>query len=191
MKAIIHYDELMRLLKATKDFVAKNSSRYAFDYIRMEFLVDRTVRACGCDGFRLSTEWGSCGEVDEDFVTYVKPETIEQLNKCASVELYASNRTLTLKTDMMSIDTVFNSEMKYIDVEEVIPSEEPSFSVGVNGKFLIDAIKASSKIATIKRPIILSFGENNLKPIVIKTKSYHADKEDVKLVLPMRFRGGN
>lgn len=193
MKAIILYNELKRLMAATKDFVLKGQRGDTYNFVRFEFHTDHTVRACACDGYKLSTEWGSCSDVQEDFVAYITPEVVGRLNKCEYVEIQAYDGGVELLTDIMNISCPFvSSGRPFVDVDKTIPSDIPSFEIGINGKYLISALKASSTIADINRPVILSFGKDNLSPVIIRTQSYVSrGKDDVKMVLPVRLRGSN
>ncbi len=61
MKAKILYEELKRLVDTTKEFAARTPPDCIQNYIHMEFYADdNEVRVCGCDGHKLSLEWGPC-----------------------------------------------------------------------------------------------------------------------------------
>lgn len=187
MKATIYYDELKRLITATKDFVAGSPCKPAHTFIRLEFYAeDNQVRACAADGCKLSTEWGRCAEVDEDFVTYIQPTLLEQIGACQNILFTAREGHATVTTEFVSIHYVTPREGEFLAVDKAIPHDKPEFRIGFDGRYLMDMLKAAYVRGTSNRPVIIEF-RGALNPAVLKTISLDG-KENIKLVMPMRLK---
>ena len=68
--------------------------------------------------------------------------------------------------------------------QKVIPKDEPSFKIGFNGNYLLNALQAAKISAgqTFKNPIVLEFWTPT-SPVIIRTNT-----DDIKMVLPIRIK---
>lgn len=73
---------------------------------------------------------------------------------------------------------------EFLDWENVLPKGDPTFCLGVNGEYLLSALKAA-KIScgkSFNQPVILEF-RGELSPVILRT-----NKDDIKMVLPVRIK---
>lgn len=68
--------------------------------------------------------------------------------------------------------------------QKVIPKDEPTFRIGFNGNYLLNALQAAKVSAgqTFKNPIVLEFWTPTT-PVIIRTNT-----DDIKMVLPIRIK---
>lgn len=181
MRAKINSTDFNRLIAATKDFAADDSIRKLHKYIRLEFsATNSTVTAIAVDGHRMSVEHSVC-ECDEDFSAYINKQTRLPANIPATIELTGNDAIIRCG------DFIFGCPQhsgEFLDWSNAIPSGEPDFRIGVNGNYLLSALKAAKVSCgnSFRQPIILEF-RSPISPIIIRT-----NKEDVKMVLPVRIK---
>ncbi len=193
MKAVMDARELRRLIAATRDFRGRAGSRPERDHIRLQFHKDGCcVEAAAVDGYTLSTEWAVCDSVDEDFVVLIRttlPPIGRKNGELAVVDRLEDGRTSVRIGDMQFAYSVPDAE-KFFDVQKAIPHNAPEFRIGVNGSYLLKALKAASTTENLNRRIELRF-HGELGPIVIQTRASGLDSKckNIKLVLPVRLRG--
>ncbi len=183
MRAKILYEELKRLVDATKEFTARHTPNCIQSYIRMEFYTnDDTVRACACDGYKLSLEWGECDYVDEDFTAYIKPNAAEILGAYAwswdeielgvagnVTEVKAKNASLTYKTEGME---------PFIDADKYIPADGLKFRIGFNPKYMMSVLNAELENNPVKMELYY-----DVSPIFFRSETN--GHENIRLLMPM------
>lgn len=181
MKAEMNSSDFNRIISATKDFASESNSRKIHKYIRLEFsAADSIVTAVAVDGYKLSVEHSVCS-CDEDFVAYVNPNTHLPRNMDTSIELVSGELFIRCG------DLIFGCKQpsgEFLDWKSALPSGEPDFRIGFNGNYLLKALKAAKvSCGSFKEPVILEFRDSN-KPVILRT-----NKEDIKLVMPIRING--
>ena len=184
MKAKIFTNDFNRIIAATKEFVSKNENNFRklYKFIRLEFhSADSSVTAVAVDGYRLSVEHAVC-ECDEDFVSYINADTKLPGGVEASIEV-ANGETIIRCGDYIYGCCMRDGE--FLDWENALPKGDPTFCFGVNGEYLLSALKAA-KIScgkSFNQPVILEF-RGELSPVILRT-----NKDDIKMVLPVRIKG--
>lgn len=181
MEAKIFSNDSNRIVEATKGFVAQDPKRRLHKFIRMEFCAsDSSVIAVAVDGRKMSVEHAAC-ECDEDFVVYINASTRLPRGMDAAIEVVGSDVIIRCG------DFIFGCPQKdgeFIDWRAAVPKEDASFRIGVNGNYLLTALKVA-KIScgdSFKRPVVLEFrGETS--PILLRT-----NEDDIKMVLPIRIK---
>lgn len=181
-KASMNAGALNRILDATKAFQSKNNHRPAYNYIRLEFhSADDEVIAIAVDGFRLSVEH-AVAKSEEDFEVYVHGNV--KLPKNSQVDIELSDNEAILRCDGYVFGYRQPVVEEYLDWRNVVPGNDPTFRIAFNGDYLLSALQAakSSVGGTYKNPVVLEF-RSPTEPVVLRT-----NKEDIKLVLPVRLR---
>lgn len=182
MKAKIFTNDFNRIVAATKDFVSKSDIRKLYRFIRMEFCAaDSSATAVAVDGYRLSVEHAVC-ECDKDFVVYLNADTKLPRGMYATIEVVDKDAIIRCG------DFIFGCLQKdgeFLDWESALPKGDPVFRFGVNGNYLLSALKAAKVSCgnSFKQPVILEF-RGELSPVILRT-----NKEDIKMVLPVRING--
>lgn len=182
MKAKIFSNDFNRVVAATKDFASSNDVRKIYNYIRLEFSAAASqMTAIAVDGYRMSVEHTAC-ECDEDFAAYINRNTRLPRDMDATIEV-SGNDTIIRCGDCIMGCSCKEISKEFLDWEKAIPGGEPGFRIGVNGNYLLSALKAAKVSCgnSFKQPVILEFWRN-VDPIVIRT-----NKNDVKMVLPVRI----
>lgn len=181
-KATMSTGALNRLIEATKAFQAKNQSKPVHNYIRLEFHAEKDeVVAVALDGYRLSVEHAVANS-NEDFAVYVKGNVKLPKNSTVDIELVDNEAIFRCEGFVFGYQQP-NGE--FLDWQKVIPAGEPQFKIAFNGDYLLSALQAAkaSVGGTYKTPVVLEF-RSPIEPIVLRT-----NKEDVKMVLPIRMKG--
>lgn len=181
MKAKMASNDFNRLVAATKDFVSKDVTRRSHRFIRLEFsAADSSVTAVAVDGYRLSVEHSVC-ECDEDFVAYINANTHLPRGAEATIEVRDGEAIIHCG------DFIFGCPQRtgeFLEWQKVIPAGEPTFRIGFNGNYLLSALWAA-KVSCgdcFREPVVLELrGETD--PVLLRT-----NKEDVKMVLPVRIK---
>lgn len=180
-KARMTTDAFNRLIDATKGFVQKTGSRPIHQYIRLEFHSgDDEVIAIAVDGYKMSVEHGVC-KSEEDFAVYVKSNI--KLPRKTEVEIELDGNEAMFRCDGF-IFGYQQPNCEFLNWEKVLPKEDPSFRIGFNGEYLLNALLAArvSVGGTYKCPVVLEF-RTPLDPVIIRT-----NKHDIKMVLPVRIK---
>lgn len=192
MKAMIYYSELKRLIDATKDFVSHNGSKPVHTYIRLEFFKESlAVRASAVDGYMLSTEWGSCGDVNEefrdDFAVLIKPTLLAQVGKCEYIIFSCDKNEVTVHaSNGLKLTYGTPDPASFLNVDAAIPTDAPEQKIGFNGKRIMTMLKAACVNRPVDRPVIFNF-HGPLRPVVIRTKDDFG-RDNVKMLLPVRLK---
>ncbi len=180
-KAIMTTDVFNRLIDATKGFVQKTGSRKTYQYIRLEFhSADDEVSAIAVDGFKMSVEHAVC-KSEEDFTVYVKSNI--KLPRKTDVEIELDEDEAVFRCDGFMFG-YHQPNGEFLNWEDVLRKDEPSFRIGFNGEYLMKALEAAriSAGGSYKTPIVLEF-RTPLDPVIIRT-----NKHDIKMVLPVRIK---
>ena len=183
MKAKIFTNDFNRIIAATKGFVNKDDTKKLYKFIRLEFhSADSSITAVAVDGYRLSVEHAVC-ECDKDFVAYINADTKLPGSAEASIEVVNG------ETIIRCNDHIYGCRMmdgEFLDWENVLPKDDPTFRFGVNGEYLLSALQAAKVSCgkSFKQPVVLEF-RGELTPVILRT-----NKDDIKMVLPVRIRGG-
>lgn len=186
MRAIIMARDLKRLIAATSGFVTGPNKNPVFNYIRLEFCKENaSVTAIGVDGYRLSVEHSVCGDIDEDFVAYVRPFLPRAKQEDAAV-IEVTDGYCYIKIGDLSagFKQPFGTYLDYAKILTEATSSDPTLKIGFNGNYLLKALQAASASCggSFAKPVVLEF-RGPLSPVILRT-----NKEDVKMVLPIRIR---
>lgn len=177
--AKIHGSDFNRIIKASKDFVAKGFSKVkAHSYIKLDFSAqNQEVTAIAVDGFKLSVEHSIISECEEDFTVFVKPNMRLESKSDAIISLVGSEAIIRSAGYVFGYE---QPECNFMEWQKQIPSSEPNFKIAFDGRLLVDALKSAEISSGFKHQLIMEFhGENN--PVVIKTND-----NDIKLVMPRK-----
>ena len=182
-RARIYTNDFNRIISAVKNFTGTDSKRRLHQYIRLEFDAKASiVTAIAVDGCRMSVEHAVISDCDENFVAYVR-NNIKLPNKMyAYFEL--SDGDLMIRCGEF-IFGLKQPEGEFLEWEKALPGKEPTFKIGFNGNYLLDALQAAkiSSGSSFKSPVVLEF-RSAVEPVIIRT-----NENDVKMVLPIRMRG--
>lgn len=173
-----------RLISTTKAFCSKYNRNPCYQFIRLEFHADTDeVVAVAIDGFRMSVEHAVASS-EEDFVVYVKSNI--SLPKNTTVYFELEDNEVIIRCDGF-IFGFTQPDGEFLDWENVIPKTDVQFQIAFNGDYLLSALQAAKASAggTYKTPVVLEF-RSPTEPIILRT-----NKNDVKMVLPVRMRGNN
>lgn len=188
MKASLNAKDLKRIIMATIGFVGENNRNSAMQYVRLEFSKEFSkVTAVAVDGYALSIENAVCANVDEDFTTYIKSNIPAFKSKYATAVIEVKDKICFIGIGGC-ITGYKQPDGEFLDYKPVISSAEkdsPALRIGFNGNLLLQALQAAKISAgdSFKQPVVLEF-RGALEPVFLRT-----NKEDLKLVLPMRIRG--
>ena len=185
MKATISTREFNRLIAATKAFVDVHGARPLYKLIKLEFSAkNQRVTAIALDGFRMAVENAALAECDEDFIAYIG----SNIKLPSRKDVYAQ---IELQGNRLIVDCegyIFGSVQPAIegfDWKKVVPRSDVRYKIAFNGDLLLSALQAAKVSCGGKysQHITLEF-RGPLEPIVLRT-----NKEDIKLILPMRICG--
>ena len=181
MKANILGNDFNRIMDATKSF-RRSGDKAQFGYVRLDF--DATtlkVTANACDGYRLSVEHSVIGSCDENFTVYIRGGFRLPKKQYATIEKVENEVQIRCAGALFGFEQPDVSQR--FEWQKVIPKDEPTFRIGFNGNYLLNALQAAKVSAgqTFKNPIVLEFWTPT-SPMVIRT-----NQDDIKMVLPMRL----
>ena len=185
MTAEIYSNDFNRVIDATKFCTSTNIlDRAMTRYIKLEFNAEhQEMTAFSCDGYRFSIEHAAIANCDENFVAYIKP-TIKLPRSQYFVIMVDDNEVIFRGNDL-SFGFTQPTTIEEFNYKKIIDGLPPRvLKIGFNGNYLLETLKAAKISAgnTFKKPVILEFhGED--KPLIIRT-----NKEDIKLVLPLRIK---
>ena len=186
MKAIIDAKELKRIIDNTKKFVDINGMMM---FLRMEIDAEKMmVRATALDGYRISVEYARVIDADKSFTCYIKPIALKitKYVHYATIEL-ENGRALIQVGDTTTEFTQPENEYPNVDrVLEVETKKEVLNTIGVNTKYLKDALESTKDIRQTRDIIRLEIRKPN-EAITIKTKGYDGLPDNIKLVLPVKL----
>lgn len=188
MKATINAKDFNRLIAATKGFVELNNKHPLLSFIRLEFSASSSqVTAVALDGYKMSVETAVLSSCDKDFTAYVRSNVKlpSKENMYAQVELIDDE--LIVRCDDFIFGYLQPDTEKWVDWKNLIPKEDVQYKITFNGNLLLSALQAAKVSCgnSFSKPITLEF-RDPIKPIVLRT-----NKEDIKMILPMRvYREG-
>ena len=183
MKATILGNDFNRIMDATKQFCDTSTRHKEQEYIRLDFDAEtQRVTAHACDGYRLSVEHSVIGSCDENFTVYIRGGFRLPKKQYATIEM-AEN-----EVQIRCAGALFGFEqpdvLQRFEWQKVIPKDEPTFRIGFNGNYLLNALQAAKVSAgqTFRNPIVLEFWTPTT-PVIIRTNT-----DDIKMVLPIRIK---
>ena len=180
--ARIYTNDFNRIISATKEFVAKNSTKKVHQYIKLEFNAEnQRVTAIAVDGCRMSVEHSIISDCENDFIVYIKSTVSLPKSQYATFSLNGNEAIVRCGDFMFGYEQPDASDF---DWKKAIPQGKPSFKIGFNGNYLLTALQAakSSVGNSFKNTIVLEF-RSPLEPVILKTNG-----EDIKMVLPVRIK---
>ena len=182
MKATILGNDFNRIMDATKQF-CRSGDKAQFGYIRLDFdAVALRVEAYACDGYRLSVEHSVIGSCDENFTVYIRGGFRLPKKQYATIEKVENEVQIRCAGALFGFEQPDVSQR--FEWQKAIPQDEPTFRIGFNGNYLLNALQAAKVSAgqTFKNPIVLEFWTPTT-PVIIRTNT-----DDIKMVLPIRIK---
>lgn len=182
MKATILGNDFNRIMDATKQF-CRSGDKAQFGYIRLDFdAVALRVEAYACDGYRLSVEHSVIGSCDENFTVYIRGGFRLPKKQYATIEKVENEVQIRCAGALFGFEQPDVSQR--FEWQQVIPKDKPTFRIGFNGNYLLNALQAAKVSAgqTFKNPIVLEFWTPTT-PVIIRTNT-----DDIKMVLPIRIK---
>lgn len=182
MKANILGNDFNRIMAATKQFCS-SGERTQYGYVRLDFdAVALRVEAYACDGYRLSVEHSVIGTCDESFTVYIRGGFRLPKKQYATIEKVENEVQIRCAGALFGFEQPDVSQR--FEWQKAIPKDEPTFRIGFNGNYLLNALQAAKVSAgqTFKNPIVLEFWTPTT-PVIIRTNT-----DDIKMVLPIRIK---
>lgn len=170
-----------RLMDATKAFCSKTNRNPCYHFIRLEFHAETDeVVAVAIDGYRMSVEHAVANS-EEDFFIYVQSNIKLPGNSVVEFELVDGEAIIRCNGFIFGYKQPIG---EFLDWEKVIPTSDVQYKIAFNGDYLLSALQAAkaSVGSRFKTPVVLEFRSPN-EPILLRT-----NKDDVKMVLPVRLR---
>ena len=183
MKARILGNDFNRIMDATKQFCGTSTRHKEQEYIRLDFDAEtQRVTAHACDGYRLSVEHSVIGSCDENFTVYIRGGFRLPKKQYATIEKVENEVQIRCAGAFFGFEQPDVSQR--FEWQKVIPKDEPTFRIGFNGNYLLNALQAAKVSAgqTFKNPIVLEFWTPTT-PVIIRTNT-----DDIKMVLPIRIK---
>lgn len=183
MKARILGNDFNRIMDATKQFCDTSTRHKEQEYIRLDFDAEtQRVTAHACDGYRLSVEHSVVGSCDENFTVYIRGGFRLPKKQYATIEKVENEVQIRCAGALFGFEQPDVSQR--FEWQKAIPKDEPTFRIGFNGNYLLNALQAAKVSAgqTFKNPIVLEFWTPTT-PVIIRTNT-----DDIKMVLPIRIR---
>lgn len=183
MKARILGNDFNRIMDATKQFCDTSTRHKEQEYIRLDFDAEtQRVTAHACDGYRLSVEHSVIGSCDENFTVYIRGGFRLPKKQYATIEKVENEVQIRCAGALYGFEQPDVSQR--FEWQKVIPKDEPTFRIGFNGNYLLNALQAAKVSAgqTFKNPIVLEFWTPTT-PVIIRTNT-----DDIKMVLPIRIK---
>ena len=183
MKARILGNDFNRIMDATKQFCGTSTRHKEQEYIRLDFDAEtQRVTAHACDGYRLSVEHSVIGSCDENFTVYIRGGFRLPKKQYATIEKVENEVQIRCAGALFGFEQPDVSQR--FEWQKAIPKDEPTFRIGFNGNYLLNALQAAKVSAgqTFKNPIVLEFWTPT-SPVIIRTNT-----DDIKMVLPIRIK---
>lgn len=183
MKATILGNDFNRIMDATKQFCGTSTRHKEQEYIRLDFDAEiQRVTAHACDGCRLSVEHSVIGSCDENFTVYIRGGFRLPKKQYATIEKVENEVQIRCAGALFGFEQPDVSQR--FEWQKVIPKDKPTFRIGFNGNYLLNALQAAKVSAgqTFKNPIVLEFWTPTT-PVIIRTNT-----ADIKMVLPIRIK---
>lgn len=190
MKATINAKDFNRLIAATKMFAAQQYDKKhpLLTFIRLEFDAgNMQVTAIALDGYKMSAETAVLCSCDEDFTAYVRSNIKLPSRESVYAQVELIDNELIVRCDDFIFGYLQPDTEKWVDWKNLIPKEDVQYKITFNGNLLLSALQAAKVSCgnSFSKPITLEF-RDPIKPIVLRT-----NKEDIKMILPMRvYREG-
>ena len=181
--ARIYTNDLNRLIAATKSFVSDSDHRPCNQYIKLEFhAADNQVVAMAVDGCRMSVEHSVISDCGEDFVAFIKSNTKLPNKQYATISLTEDGKEAVIRCCGFSFGYTQPQDSGF-EWKKAIPTTEVKHR---NGNHLLSALQAAkvSVDGSFIQPVVLEF-RSDVEPILLRT-----NKEDIKMVLPVRIKEG-
>lgn len=189
MKAIISAKEFKRIIDNTKKFLGQ-SFRQHMDWIYLQIDAEKkSIKATALDGYRLSIEYANLIDAEGSFTCYVKPNIPKITRTDTFAELELVNKKLYV-TVGDSITGYIQPEGEYYKTDDLISDIEkqaPIRTIGVNAKFLKEAMESISATNSENRNIARIDIRNPVDPIVIRSGGGKGVKENLKIILPIKL----
>lgn len=183
MKARILGNDFNRIMDATKQFCDTSTRHKEQEYIRLDFDAEtQCVTAHACDGYRLSVEHSVISGCEENFTVYLRSGCRLPKKEYATIEKVGNEAQIRCNGMLFGVEQP--DILQRFEWQKVIPKDEPSFKIGFNGNYLLNALQAAKVSAgqTFKNPIVLEFWTPTT-PVIIRTNT-----DDIKMVLPIRIK---
>lgn len=183
MKARILGNDFNRIMDATKQFCDTSTRHKEQEYIRLDFDAEtQRVTAHACDGYRLSVEHSVISRCEENFTVYLRSGCRLPKREYATIEKVGNEAQIRCNGMLFGVEQP--DILQRFEWQKVIPKDEPSFKIGFNGNYLLNALQAAKISAgqTFKNPIVLEFWTPTT-PVIIRTNT-----DDIKMVLPIRIK---
>ena len=183
MKARILGNDFNRIMDATKQFCDTSTRHKEQEYIRLDFDAEiQRVTAHACDGYRLSVEHSVIGSCDENFTVYIRGGFRLPKKQYATIEKVENEVQIRCAGALFGFEQPDVSQR--FEWQKAIPKDEPTFRIGFNGNYLLNALQAAKVSAgqTFKNPIVLEFWTPTT-PVIIRTNT-----DNIKMVLPIRIK---
>lgn len=183
MKARILGNDFNRIMDATKQFCGTSTRHKEQEYIRLDFDAEtQRVTAHACDGYRLSVEHSVISGCEENFTVYLRSGCRLPKREYATIEKVGNEAQIRCNGMLFGVEQP--DILQRFEWQKVIPKDEPSFKIGFNGNYLLNALQAAKISAgqTFKNPIVLEFWTPTT-PVIIRTNT-----DDIKMVLPIRIK---
>lgn len=188
MKAILNAKEFKRLIDNTKKFLGQSYGHMEWIYLKLD-AEKKLVKATALDGRRISIEYATLEDVDESFSCYVKPNIPKIARTDNSAELELENNKLYVTVGNF-ITGYIQPEGEYYKTDKIIreiEEQEPIRTIGINAKYLKEAMESISSTVSDNRSIAKIDIRNPVDPIVIRSGGDKGKKENLKIILPVRL----
>ena len=142
MKARILGNDFNRIMDATKQFCGTSTRHKEQEYIRLDFDAEtQRVTAHACDGYRLSVEHSVIGSCDENFTVYIRGGFRLPKKQYATIEKVENEVQIRCAGALFGFEQPDVSQR--FEWQKVIPKDEPTFRIGFNGNYLLNALQAA------------------------------------------------
>lgn len=184
--ARIYANDFNKVIDATKNHVSTNCGvRKWQNFIKLEFSAqENKMTAIAVDGYRMSVETCVIDMCEEDFECYILP-TVKLKNGCyARIDFYEDDEYVEITCNDFHFG-YDQPEKSTLDWKKVLPKNEPTYKIGFNGNYLLQALQAAkvSLGGNFRKPVVLEL-RSPIEPILLKTNG----GEDIKMVLPIRLK---
>lgn len=171
--------DLKYLMNVCKLSIDKAGVRPALEMVGCRVSDNGTMTATTLDGYRIHSVTVPCEVIEGDVqsILLIPLVKVPTKTKHVVIEILEDEVVYDFLTSKQVIKV---NDGEFPNVDQMIPKDDPSFSIYVNPRYMEDAFKALRNHETVK---IEFYGETN--PIIVK---HH---EDYALVLPKRVNENN
>lgn len=188
MKAVINAKEFKRIIDNTKKFLGSSFGQMAWIYLQID-AEKKLVKATALDGYRISIEYSSLKAVDESFTCHIKPNIPKITKNSTYAEIEREDKKVFVTVGETIIGYV-QPEGEYYKTDTLlsdIEKQDPVRTIGVNAKFLKEAMESISATASERRCVAKIDIRNPVDPIVIRSGGEEGVKENLKIILPVKL----